>query len=74
MKHLIASALLAGVVAMLPHPVPADAREKDKLDKCLFEAVQSCDRDFQGNDIYTVAARGYCYMIRTAMCHVLDRE
>ncbi len=71
MKTLIASAAFAGVVALLPNPRPADAAEK--LDKCLFEAIESCDRDFGGFDPYTVAARGYCYMIRTGMCYVMDR-
>jgi hypothetical protein len=72
MKTLIASAVLAGAVALLPNPRPADAAEK--LDKCLFEAIRSCDRDFGGFDPYTVAARGYCYMIRTGMCYVMDPD
>lgn len=72
MHKLIASAVLAGVVALLPNPRPADAAEK--LDKCLFEAIQSCDKDFAGFDPYTIAARGYCYMIRTGMCYVMDPE
>ena len=74
MKQLIASALLAGTVAMLPNPTPADAREKDKLAKCLAEAVTACDEDFTGDEIYVIAARGYCYMIRTGMCYALDPE
>lgn len=76
MKQLIASALLAGMVAMVPNPSPADARETkgDKLAKCLAEAITECDQDFEGDEIYVVAARGYCYMIRTGMCYVLDPE
>lgn len=74
MKQLIASALLAGTVAMLPHPTPADAREKDKLATCLAEAIAECDEDFNGDEIYVIAARGYCYMIRTGMCYALDPE
>jgi hypothetical protein len=73
MKRLIMGALLAGVVAMLPNPTPADARE-DKMAQCLAEAITSCDRDLEGNDVYMAAARGYCYMIRTGMCLVLDSE
>ncbi|MGD8727314.1 MAG: hypothetical protein PVH40_06690 [Gemmatimonadales bacterium] len=72
MKQLMVSALLAGLVAMLPHPTPADAREDDRLAKCLAEAITECDRDFDGDEIYVVAARGYCYMIRTGMCYALD--
>ena len=74
MKQLIASVLLAGTVAMLPNPSPADAREDDKLVKCLAEAITECDRDFDGNEIYVVAARGYCYMIRTGMCYALEQK
>lgn len=72
MNKLIASAVLAGAMALLPNPQPADAAEK--LDKCLFEAIRSCDEDFAGFDPYTIAARGYCYMIRTGMCYVLDPD
>ena len=76
MKQFIASALLAGMVVMLPSVSPADAkeREEDKLAKCLAEAIAECDRDFDGNEIYVVAARGYCYMIRTGMCYVIGSE
>lgn len=74
MKQLIASALLAGTVAMLSHPTPADAREKDKLATCLAEAITECDEDFKGDEIYVMAARGYCYIIRTGICYALDRE
>jgi hypothetical protein len=70
MKTFITSAVLAGVVALLPNPQPADAI--DRLGKCLLEAVRSCDGDFAGNEPYTIAARGYCYMIRTGMCYVMD--
>jgi hypothetical protein len=74
MKQLIASALLGCTVAMLSHPTPADAREKDKLTTCLTEAIAECDEDFSGDEIYVIAARGYCYMIRTGMCYALDPE
>lgn len=71
MKQFVASVLLAGAVAMLPNPAPADARE-DKLAECMAEAIESCDKDFDGNEVYVVAARGYCYMIRTGLCYVFD--
>jgi hypothetical protein len=70
MKTLITSAVVAGIVALLPSPRPADAMEK--FDKCLFEAIESCDRDFKGWDPYMTAARGYCYIIRTGMCYAMD--
>ena len=72
MKLLITSAVVAGMVALLPNPRPADAEEK--FDKCLFEAIASCDRDFKGWDPYSTAARGYCYIIRTGMCYAMDPE
>ena len=76
MKQLMVSALLAGVVAMLPSVSPADAKERseDKLAKCLAEAITECDRDFDGDHFYMVAARGYCYMIRTGMCYAMESE
>jgi len=70
MKTLIMSAVAAGAMALLPNPRPADAT--DKIDKCLFEAIASCDRDFKGWDPYMTAVRGYCYLIRTGMCYVMD--
>ena len=71
MKRLVVAALLAGGIAMLPNPTPADA-QKGKLDTCLHEAIESCDEDFDGNSIWVIAARGYCYIIRTGMCYLFD--
>ncbi len=71
MKRLVTAVVLAGLVSMLPNPQPADA-QNGKTTKCMIESVDSCDEDFEGNDIYMAAARGYCYMIRTAMCTLLD--
>lgn len=72
MKRLVTAVVLAGLVSMLPNPQPADAQQGGKTTKCMIESVDSCDEDFEGNDIYMAAARGYCYMIRTAMCTLLD--
>lgn len=72
MKRLVTTALLAGTIAMLPHPTPADARSVVK--QCVEEAIESCDEDFPGNWPHQVAIRGWCYMIRTAMCEVFDPE
>lgn len=72
MKQVVAAAVLAGALGMLANPLPADAQIGDsKLQRCLNEAVESCDKDFKGGDIYTIAARGYCYMIRTVICRVM---
>ncbi len=71
MKALMTSLLLAGAVAMVPNPQPADAQD-DKLAKCLAEAVSTCDEEFEGWDPYMTAVRGYCYMIRTGMCLAFD--
>ena len=73
MKRLVTAVVLAGLVSMLPNPQPVDAQRDGKTTKCMIEAVETCDEDFEGNDIYLAAARGYCYMIRTAMCRILDR-
>jgi hypothetical protein len=67
MKALMTSLLLAGVVAILPNPQPADAQQ-DRLAGCMAEAITTCDDEFQGWDPYMTAIRGYCYMIRTGMC------
>ena len=67
MKRLVVAVLLAGGIAMLPNPTPADA-QNGKLQSCLDGAIASCDDDFDGNSIYVISARGYCYMIRTGIC------
>ncbi len=68
MRRLVNVALLAGAIAMLPHPAPADATQRG----CLREAIDSCNDDFPGNDPYLIAIRGYCYLIRSAICSVYD--
>jgi hypothetical protein len=40
---------------------------------CVIDAVESCDNDFGGNsNYYTVAIRGWCYIVRTGMCKALE--
>jgi hypothetical protein len=68
MKRLMSAALLGGAIAMLPHPTPADAIPGG----CLREAIDSCNRDFPGNDPYNISIRGYCYAIRSAICSLFD--
>jgi hypothetical protein len=68
MRKLLSIVVVTGALGMLPHPVPADAAQSKS---CLQNAVDSCDRDFPGGDRYTVAIRGWCYLIRTALCKVL---
>jgi hypothetical protein len=59
--------LLAGVIALgailgTPRTSRAD---------CLIDAVESCNGDFGGNsNYYTIAIRGWCYMIRAGICSV----
>ncbi len=65
MKRLIIAGLLAGTLGMVPNPRPADA---SSTAGCLSEAIAECDDDFPANDVYLTAARGYCYMIRAAIC------
>jgi hypothetical protein len=69
MKRLITTAVFAAVVALLPNPVPAEATAAQS---CLLESVESCDGDFPGSDPYTAAVRGWCYMIRIAICEAFD--
>lgn len=69
MKRLISTAMFAAAVALLPNPVPAEATAAQS---CLSEALVSCDDDFPGGDPYNVAVRGWCYMIRIAICEAFD--
>ena len=61
MRKLLLSTLLAlGALAGSPTPARAD---------CVIDAVNSCDADFGGSsNYYTIAIRGWCYIIRTGMC------
>ena len=71
MRRLLAVALLSGFLGLLPHPEPADAQDQEgKLKKCLQEAVEECDEEFEPNDEKMVAIRGWCYIIRGAICYV----
>jgi hypothetical protein len=66
MKRLIIAALAAGVIGILPNPRPADAT--DKAGRCAIQAVNSCDNDFSDDSPELIAIRGYCYLIRSAIC------
>ena len=72
MRRLLVIALLSGLIGLLPNPRPADAQQKEdgKLKRCLQEAVGECDEDFEPSDERMVAIRGWCYMIRGAICYV----
>lgn len=61
MRRLTLATLLAlGAVTGTPAPARAD---------CVIDAVNSCDADFGGSsNYYTIAIRGWCYIIRTGMC------
>jgi hypothetical protein len=71
MKRLIMAALFCGFVALLPNPQPADAQET-KFQGCLRQAVYTCDEDFDPDSEILVAVRGWCYMIRGAICFAFD--
>jgi hypothetical protein len=63
-KTILASVLTLGALLGAPRTARAD---------CVIDAVQSCDSDFGGNsNYYTVAIRGWCYIVRTGMCKALD--
>ncbi len=72
MRRLLALVLITGLIGLLPHPRPADAQQEEdgKLKECLQEAVAECDKDFEPDDERMVAIRGWCYMIRGAICYV----
>lgn len=62
MKRIIlATALGFGAIVGTPRTSRAD---------CLIDAVASCDDDFGGNsNYYTIAIRGWCYLIRAGLCN-----
>lgn len=77
MTRLIGVLLTLGVVGTVANPAPADAQGSDleyETVRCANEAVASCDQDFPPNDWRLVAARGWCYMIRTAQCLGSDED
>lgn len=69
MKRIVASMAIVSAMLIFPSPRPADAQVATG---CLDEAIASCDRDFPGGGIYESTIRGWCYIIRTAMCRVFD--
>ena len=72
MRRLLAIAAMTALIGFLPQPQPVDAQGKEdgKLKKCLQDAVKECDEDFEPNDERMIAIRGWCYMIRGAICYV----
>jgi hypothetical protein len=67
MKRLVSAVALAAAVTMLPNPIPADAAV---VRGCLDREIASCDEDFPGASPDNVAIRGWCYIIRTAICEI----
>jgi hypothetical protein len=59
-RTLLAAVLAAGALLGSPRPAHAD---------CLIDSVASCNDDFGGNsNYYTIAIRGWCYIIRGGIC------
>ena len=59
-RALLAGALALGAILGSPRAARAD---------CLIDSVNSCNEDFGGSsNYYTVAIRGWCYLIRSGMC------
>lgn len=65
MKRLMSAAGFMAAMALVPNTTPADATFAKP---CLQEAIGSCNADFPGEAPQIVAIRGYCYIIRAAMC------
>lgn len=73
MKTILSALLLTGAVGLVANPSPADAQGSgDDLEyqavRCAREAEASCNQAFPPSDWRLVAVRGWCYMIRTAIC------
>ena len=63
-KTILATVLALGALLGSPRAARAD---------CVIEAVESCNNDFGGaNNYYTIAIRGWCYIVRTGLCKALD--
>ena len=61
-KLMLSTLLLLGGITGSATPAQAS---------CTIDAVSSCDQDFGGSsNYYTIAIRGWCYLLRTAMCEV----
>ena len=59
-KTILAGALALAAIVGSPRTARAD---------CLIDAVASCNSDFGGSsNYYTVAIRGWCYIIRSGLC------
>lgn len=70
MRRFLVPAALALALGVLPGPKPADAAVV--VAGCLREAVGSCNSDFAGETPEMVSIRGWCYMIRAALCRILE--
>lgn len=58
-----AASLAATAIAA---PAPARA-----ADDCVKDSITFCREEFSGKDYYSVAMRGWCYMISIAICKAL---
>lgn len=59
-RTLLVAVLALGAILGSPRPARAD---------CLIDSVASCNDDFGGNsNYYTIAIRGWCYIIRGGIC------
>jgi hypothetical protein len=65
MKVLMLAIVLAASIPLAPQPAQAD---------CLSEAVESCKEEFGGYSLEVIAARGWCYIIRSGWCKLVDEE
>lgn len=71
MKRMLIGATVAGLVAILPQPAPADAQTSTS-DRCVKAAIATCDEMFPGDGILMTVVRGWCYTIATAGCLLVD--
>lgn len=72
-KTILALGLAA---ALLGTASPALAEDDPELMhqtiKCMGAAIKECDADFPVSDYYSVAIRGWCYLIRTGICLAME--
>jgi hypothetical protein len=60
---------LASALTLAGSATPARAED---IIKCMAVAVKDCDAQFPPTDRWTIAIRGWCYIIQTGMCAAME--
>lgn len=59
---------LAAALAATTFAAPAPARASD----CVNDTINDCRQEFSGKDYYSVAMRGWCYLIGIGICKAVS--